>query len=75
MTVMLNDDRDQQAATPPSASKGGAYRMVLAVFYVLITIGAVAAFLAIQAVGASLTTVGLNGGSPTPRKPHRLLTC
>src|SRR5918999_6116161 len=66
MTVMLNDDRDQQATTPPSASKGGAYRMVLAVFYVLITIGAVAAFLAIQAVGASLTTVGLNGGSPTP---------
>jgi Kef-type K+ transport system membrane component KefB len=41
--------------------------MVLPVFYVLMTVGAVAAFLAIQAVGASLiTTAGSNGGSPVP---------
>ncbi len=41
--------------------------MVLPVFYVLMTVGAVAAFLAIQAVGASLiTTAGSNGGSPAP---------
>jgi Kef-type K+ transport system membrane component KefB len=45
MTEMFNNDRDQQAAAPPSASKGWARRMVLPVFYVLMTVGAVAAFL------------------------------
>jgi hypothetical protein len=66
MTVMFNNDRDQQAAAPPSASKGWTRRMALPVFYVLMTVGAVAAFLAIQGAGASLTTAGSNDGSPTP---------
>src|SRR5918999_5352942 len=63
---MFNNDRDQQAAAPPSASKGWARRMVLPVFYVLMTVGAVAAFLAIQTLGSSLTTAGSDVGSPTP---------
>jgi Kef-type K+ transport system membrane component KefB len=66
MTVMFNNDRDQQAAVPPFASKGWARRMVLPIFYVLMTVGAVAVFLAIQAVGSSLTTAGSDVRSPTP---------
>jgi Kef-type K+ transport system membrane component KefB len=64
---MFNNDRDQQAAAPPSASKGWGRRMVLPIFYVLMTLGAVAAFLVIQAVGSSLiTTAGSDVRLPTP---------
>ena len=66
MTEMFNKGRNQKVALVPFTAKGWTKRLLLPIFYVLMTGGAVAAFLAIQAAGASLTPADSNGGTPAP---------
>jgi Kef-type K+ transport system membrane component KefB len=65
MTEVFSNDQHQQAVTLSAASKGWARRLVLPALYILMTVGAIYAFLAIQAAGASLTPADSNGGTPT----------